>query len=307
MTGIFVWDKQPATPKTFVDKSGRSAVSGIIGNGYMTTFHAKLGNTATGKAISKDFPIDKPFLTFKIGGGRLPKEACLNLLIDGKIVRTETGFDSPDLRPVYWDVYAFIGKTAHLEIVDTTASQQRSYIMVDDLCLSSRPPVQYSDLKIVSGYGDGADKVLRLIYRTIPENVKLSTIDSVSMGLNEYLAILDNVSLAVIRPELDYRPKYSIPVLAKRIKSAVDTVADRAGIANRKELVERLYAHGISDWVRTHIYYDKRLLAISNPRQSQLMKDTHEPATLLCFEKPGTTCSGFALLIRAIASEPCFS
>ncbi len=25
------WDKQPATPKTFVDKAGRSAVSGIVG------------------------------------------------------------------------------------------------------------------------------------------------------------------------------------------------------------------------------------------------------------------------------------
>ena len=61
------WDKQPATPKTFVDKSGRSIVSGIVGNGYLTTFHAKLGNTAMGKAVSKDFPIDKPFLCFKIG------------------------------------------------------------------------------------------------------------------------------------------------------------------------------------------------------------------------------------------------
>jgi len=75
------WDKAPATPKTFMDKSGRSVVSGIIGSGYLTTLYKNA--TTTGKAISKDFTIDKPFLTFKRGGGWHPKEACLNLLVDG--------------------------------------------------------------------------------------------------------------------------------------------------------------------------------------------------------------------------------
>jgi len=92
------WDKAPATPKTFTDKQGRSAVFGIVGNGYLTTLYKSAA--ATGKAVSKDFTIDKPFLTFKIGGGRYPKEACLNLLVDGKIVRSETGTDSPQFSPM---------------------------------------------------------------------------------------------------------------------------------------------------------------------------------------------------------------
>ena len=128
------WDKAPATPKTFVDKQGQPLVSGIVGNGYLTTLYKNAATT--GKAVSKDFTIDKPFLTFKSGGGRYPKEACLNLLVDGKIVRSETGADSATLMPAYWDVYAFMGKTAHLEVVDATANPNRGYLMVDDLRLS---------------------------------------------------------------------------------------------------------------------------------------------------------------------------
>ena len=82
------WDKAPATPKTFVDKQDNSAVSGIVGSGYLTTLYKNAATT--GKATSKDFTIDKPFLTFKIGGGRYPKEACLNLLVDTKSVRTSS-------------------------------------------------------------------------------------------------------------------------------------------------------------------------------------------------------------------------
>ena len=128
------WDTHPATVKTFVDRQGNLLVSGIVGNGYLTTLFKSAATT--GRAVSKDFTIDKPFLTFKIGGGHYPKEACLNLVVEGKIVRTETGNDSAELRPAYWDVYALVGKTAHLEIVDTTTNPKRGYIMVDDLRLT---------------------------------------------------------------------------------------------------------------------------------------------------------------------------
>ena len=81
------WDKQPATVKTFIDRQGNPLVSGIVGKGYLTTLFKSAATT--GKAVSKEFTIDKPFLTFRIGGGCYPKEACLNLIMDGKIVRSE--------------------------------------------------------------------------------------------------------------------------------------------------------------------------------------------------------------------------
>jgi len=131
------WDKQPATARTFVDRQGNPLVSGIVGTGYLTTLFKSAATT--GKAVSRDFTIDKPFLTFRIGGGNYPKEACLNLVVDGKIVRTETGNDSAELRPAYWDVYPLMGKTAHLEVIDATANPNRGYIMLDDVRLTERP------------------------------------------------------------------------------------------------------------------------------------------------------------------------
>ena len=131
------WDKQPATVKTFIDRQGNPLVSGIVGKGYLTTLFKSAATT--GKAVSKEFTIDKPFLTFRIGGGYYPKEACLNLIVDGKIARSETGNDSAELTPASWDVYAFTGKTAHLEVVDATANEKRGYIMADAALLTERP------------------------------------------------------------------------------------------------------------------------------------------------------------------------
>ena len=128
------WDKHSATVKTFIDRQGNPLVSGIVGKGYITTLFKSAATT--GKAVSRDFTIDKPFLTFRIGGGHYPKEACLNLVIDGKVVRSETGNDSAELAYSSWDVSLLAEKIAHLEIVDTTSNPKRGYIMVDDIALS---------------------------------------------------------------------------------------------------------------------------------------------------------------------------
>ncbi len=93
------WDKQPAAANTFVDRQGKPLVTGIVGTSYLTTLNPRTGAAAQGKAVSTEFTINKPFLTFKIGGGSYPKEACLNLIVNGKIVRTETGNGSAELLP----------------------------------------------------------------------------------------------------------------------------------------------------------------------------------------------------------------
>lgn len=80
------WGDAPASGKTLGD-----AIKGIQGSRFLCSFHPKLGGAATGKAVSKEFTIEKPFINFLIGGGKLPGESCINLLVDGKVVRTETG------------------------------------------------------------------------------------------------------------------------------------------------------------------------------------------------------------------------
>ncbi len=118
----------PASDMTFPGK-----ITGFGGKRFVCTLDPKLGNNAIGKATSKEFMINKPFIDFKIGGGKYPKEACINLVADGKIIKTATGSNTPQLQEYVWNVSDFVGKAAHIEILDTTQSSERGYIMVDDI------------------------------------------------------------------------------------------------------------------------------------------------------------------------------
>jgi len=91
-------------------------VGGFAGKGLVNSYLG--GDAATGTLSSPPFTIQRKFLNFLIGGGRHPGETGVNLLIDGKVVRSSTGRDSEMLDADGWDVAEFAGKTATLEIVD---------------------------------------------------------------------------------------------------------------------------------------------------------------------------------------------
>ncbi len=73
---------------------------------------------ATGRLTSRDFKIERRFILFYIGGGNHTVTTCLNLVVDGKIVRTMTGRNSNLMTRESFDVREFAGKIARLEIVD---------------------------------------------------------------------------------------------------------------------------------------------------------------------------------------------
>ena len=97
------------------------AVSGFLGRGLVNSFVK--GDGSTGTLTSPPFAIERPYLNFLIGGGGHPGTTCLDLMIEGKVVRTATG---PNDRPggteqldwSAWDVQDLIGQTAVLRIVD---------------------------------------------------------------------------------------------------------------------------------------------------------------------------------------------
>ncbi len=116
------------------------AVTGYLGKGLANSYHG--GDDSTGTLSSPPFTLERRCLNFLIGGGKYPGETCLNLLIDGKIVRTATG---PNDRPggserldwQTWNIAELAGKQAVLEIVDRRLGGW-GHITVDHIVLSDR-------------------------------------------------------------------------------------------------------------------------------------------------------------------------
>ena len=116
--------------------ANQGVVSGFLGTGLVNSFHN--GDASTGTLTSPAFTITKHYLNFLIGGGNYPGQECMNLLVNGVIVRTATGTNSDTLVPVQWDVSAYIGQPAVLQIVDT-ATTSWGHILIDQIVMTDTP------------------------------------------------------------------------------------------------------------------------------------------------------------------------
>lgn len=96
-------------------------VTGFLGAGLVNSYHG--GDGSVGTLTSPPFVIERRYIRFLIGGGKYPGTACIDLLVDGQVVRTATG---PNDRPggserldwEQWDTTELIGRTAVIRIVD---------------------------------------------------------------------------------------------------------------------------------------------------------------------------------------------
>jgi hypothetical protein len=112
-------------------------VLGTQGNYFVDSF-VDSSDKATGKLTSAPFTIDRPFMTFVIGGGADPNKEFMSLLIDGKVVRSASGQNDEILRAANWDLRPFAGKTAQIQIVDNSSGAW-GHIMVDNIAFADLP------------------------------------------------------------------------------------------------------------------------------------------------------------------------
>jgi fructan beta-fructosidase len=115
-------------------------VTGYLGHGLVNSYHG--GDRATGTLTSPPFKIQRNYFNFLIGGGKHPGQTCMNLLRDGKVVRTATGpNDQPGgserLDWHTWDVRDLAGKTVVLQIVDNHTGGW-GHINIDHIVQSDR-------------------------------------------------------------------------------------------------------------------------------------------------------------------------
>jgi fructan beta-fructosidase len=119
---------------------GQMEVSGFQGRGLVNSFVG--GDDSTGTLTSPSIQIERPFLNFLVGGGGYAHETCLNLKVNGAVVRMAIG---PNTSPggnerldwSSWDVREFLGQSAVLEIVDNRKGVW-GHINIDQIVQSDR-------------------------------------------------------------------------------------------------------------------------------------------------------------------------
>ena len=119
---------------------GQHAVSGFLGNRLVNTFLD--GDRSTGTVTSPAFVIERSHIAFLIGGGKQPDTLGIELLVDGKAVRSASGSDSENLEWSSWDVGEFLGKSGVLRIFDH-ATGGWGHINVDHIMQTNEPPSRF--------------------------------------------------------------------------------------------------------------------------------------------------------------------
>lgn len=119
---------------------GQMQVSGFQGKGLVNSFLK--GDKTTGTLTSPDFTISRKYVSFLVGGGGLAGKTCVNLLVEGKVVRTAAGPNtqpggSEKLEPAQWEVGELQGKTARIQVVDD-ATEGWGHVNFDHVVLTDR-------------------------------------------------------------------------------------------------------------------------------------------------------------------------
>ena len=97
---------------------------GAHGNGWVNSHNMRgdddvaRGDGHVGTLTSKVFTIERPIIKFLVGGGNHTDKTCVNLLVDGKVVRSQAGYNQNKMRPAEFDVAEFLGKPARIRVVD---------------------------------------------------------------------------------------------------------------------------------------------------------------------------------------------
>ena len=113
--------------------ASQQRVSGFLGEGLVNTFFD--GDKTQGTLTSPAFEISRKYINFLIGGGSHADQTCINLLVDGKVVRTATGKDNEKLDWHFWNVEDLQGKAATIQIVDRNSGAW-GHINIDQIELA---------------------------------------------------------------------------------------------------------------------------------------------------------------------------
>lgn len=145
-------------------------VTGYRGTGLVNTY---LGGSdeLRGKLISPEFTIERPYVSFLVGGGGSDQTA-IRLVVDDEAVKSASGRRRERVVPHNWNVRDLQGRIAHLEIVDQESGGW-GHINVDQIEFRDTPMTdEVADARKLPDFGTMALSVLQenspLVSTTVP-------------------------------------------------------------------------------------------------------------------------------------------
>lgn len=119
-------------------------VQGFLGSACINTYRG--ANTPQGTLTSPSFTIQKKYIQLLVGGGSDTNNDAVWLVIGTNVIYSAAGQQSGTLTWNTWDVSAYLGQTAKIEVVDTTSASWGvvlcSWIVATDD--GSNPAARYS-------------------------------------------------------------------------------------------------------------------------------------------------------------------
>ncbi len=136
------FQKGPAGGELLTTLEIENAVGGMVMSSEIE------GDGPQGTLTSPEFKISRRYISFRIAGGNYEFSTCLHLLIDGKVVKSATGWRSDRLAAASWDVSQFAGRPAQLQLVDA-ATGDWGHINVANVVqtdVPEQPPIEKGTL-----------------------------------------------------------------------------------------------------------------------------------------------------------------
>ncbi len=174
----------------------QNLIEGFLGNALANSFFS--GDRSKGKLISPAFTIEADYINFLIGGGQHQGQTCMNLLVDGKAIKTATGKGTEKLAWHAWDVSQWKGQRAHIEIIDDHTGGW-GHINVDHIQFANTPARPATQKAVWLDYG--RDNYAGVTWSDIPEED----------GRRLFIGWMSNWDYAEVVPTTVWRSAMTLP------------------------------------------------------------------------------------------------
>ncbi|KAK9233761.1 glycosyl hydrolase [Lipomyces kononenkoae] len=190
------------------------SAKGYLGNGVLTT-HID-GHSGTGTIASPKFTISANYINFLVAGGYYPynpdtagtpedNQVSINLVIDGKVMHSQTGTNADNLVWRSWNVAPWIGQDAHLIVIDVNAGPF-AYLYIDEIVFSNSP-------KDEANWNDfGPDYYAAATYNGLP------TSERVAIGWMNNWAYANKIPTSTWRSAMSIPRKLSLKTINNKVR-----------------------------------------------------------------------------------------